>query len=103
MGQPEHFEDDGVVEEDGLDEASLDEAVLDGADDEALIRSVTVAETEAGERTDRFLAARLAPLSRTRIQRLVAEGQVLNGARVVGDAAERVNAADVLTLRIPPP
>lgn len=92
-----------MVEEDGLDEASLDEAVLDGADDEALIRSVTVAETEAGERTDRFLAARLAPLSRTRIQRLVAEGQVLNGARVVGDAAERVNAADVLTLRIPPP
>lgn len=65
--------------------------------------SLTVTETEGGTRIDRLLAARLAPLSRTRIQRLVAEGQVLNGARVVGDAAERVNAGDAITVTLPPP
>lgn len=97
MGQPELYEDDGP-EVGGLDAEGLDPAA-----DEGETRSVTVTAAEAGERIDRLLAARLAPLSRTRIQRLVAEGQILNGERVVGDPAERVNAADVLTLRLPPP
>ncbi len=81
----------------------LDAEGLEPADGEEEVRSVTVAAAETGERTDRLLAARLAPLSRTRIQRLVTEGRILNGGRVVGDAAERVNAADELTVRIPPP
>lgn len=67
----------------------------------ALILAVTPA--DAGERLDRVLA-RLAPeLSRTRIQRLVAEGQVSGSGGVVGDAAGRVNAGDIYTLVLPPP
>ncbi|MEW6257060.1 MAG: RluA family pseudouridine synthase [Pseudomonadota bacterium] len=96
MGQPELYEGDGLEDEFGAEGPEPAEA-------EGETRSVTVAPEEAGERIDRLLAARLAPLSRTRIQRLVAEGQILNGERVVGDAAERVNAADVLILRLPPP
>ncbi|MEP9376642.1 RluA family pseudouridine synthase [Aquabacter sp. CN5-332] len=88
MDQPD-FEND-----DALDVAT------EAADE---VHEVAVSAEEAGERTDRLLAARLAPLSRTRIQRLVTEGRVENGARVVGDAAERVNAGDVLTLRVPAP
>ncbi|MFG1402426.1 RluA family pseudouridine synthase [Xanthobacter sediminis] len=58
---------------------------------------------DQGARLDRVLA-RLAPdLSRTRIQRLVAEGRVRCGGRVVGDAAGRVNAGDIFTVLLPPP
>ncbi|OYW60780.1 MAG: RNA pseudouridine synthase [Rhizobiales bacterium 12-68-15] len=88
MDQPDIFEGDEP------DLASLAEGER---------HSLTVAEADNGLRIDRLLAARLAPLSRTRIQRLVADGQVLNGARVVGDAAERVNAGDTLTITLPPP
>ncbi|MDE1571223.1 RluA family pseudouridine synthase [Aquabacter sp. P-9] len=65
--------------------------------------AVTVEPADAGSRTDRFLAGRLPDLSRTRLQRLVADGRVRNGERVVGDAAERVNAGDVLTVAVPAP
>lgn len=76
----------------------------DGLDGEAAIElTLTAGAEDQGARLDRVLA-RLAPdLSRTRIQRLVAEGRVSAGGRVVGDAAGRVNAGDVFTLLLPPP
>lgn len=82
----------------------LDDGVDDGLDAAAGPELVLTAEAEdQGARLDRVLA-RLAPdLSRTRIQRLVAEGQVQAGGRVVGDAAGRVNAGDVFTIKLPPP
>ncbi len=65
--------------------------------------TITAGAEDAGQRLDRVLA-RLAPdLSRTRIQRLVADGQVQLGGRVVVDAAGRVNAGDVYTLALPEP
>ncbi len=78
-----------------------EDEVLDLAVSTDEVHTIAVGTEETGERIDRLLAARLAPLSRTRIQRLVTEGRVENGARVVGDTAERVNAGDVLTLRVP--
>lgn len=87
---------DGPVPDDA------DDLALDGADG-AVAFEVPVPPDAAGERTDRFLAGRLPDLSRTRIQRLVGEGRVRNGTRVVGDPAERVNGGDVLTLDVPPP
>ncbi|ABS67229.1 pseudouridine synthase, RluA family [Xanthobacter versatilis] len=75
--------------------------------DEGFTLTVQIAAEDAGERLDRVLARRLAleapELSRTRIQRLVTEGRVSVSGRVVGDAAGRVNAADVYTLFLPPP
>lgn len=58
---------------------------------------------DAGARLDKVLARHRPELSRTRIQRLVTEGQVSRGGRLVEDAAERVNAGDVFSLRLPPP
>ena len=80
---------------------------LDELDEDTLVLTVEAGAEDAGERLDRVLARRLAAqvpdLSRTRIQRLVAEGQVSVGGRVVGDAAGRVNAGEVYTLLLPPP
>ncbi len=47
----------------------------------AALEQFVVASGEAGQRLDRYLAARLARLSRTRLQELIAEGSVrVNGA-----------------------
>ncbi|MGR7995895.1 RluA family pseudouridine synthase [Xanthobacter sp. ZOL 2024] len=79
--------------DDSLEESSAEEPML----------TLAAAPEDAGARLDRVLA-RLAPdLSRTRIQRLVGEGRVLLGGRVVGDAATRVNAGDVFTVLLPAP
>ena len=94
-------------------DATMNQAEMNLADnglddlDEGFILTVQIAAEDAGERLDRVLARRLAreapELSRTRIQRLVTEGRVSVSGRVVGDAAGRVNAADVYTLFLPPP
>ncbi|MGU3496579.1 RluA family pseudouridine synthase [Xanthobacteraceae bacterium A53D] len=64
---------------------------------------MTATADDAGLRADRFLAAHLTGLSRTRLQKLVADGRVRVGDRVVGDAAERVNADDAWTVSVPAP
>jgi len=91
-----------IVDQTGGDDI-LDESLEgEGALAESTLTLAAEPEDEGG-RLDRVLA-RLAPdLSRTRIQRLVGEGRVLLGGRVVGDAAGRVNAGDVFTLMLPPP
>lgn len=83
---------------------AADDILDDGPDGEGALELTLTAEAEdQGARLDRVLA-RLAPdLSRTRIQRLVAEGRVRAGGRVVGDAAGRVNAGDAFTVLLPPP
>ncbi|MEP9354293.1 RluA family pseudouridine synthase [Xanthobacter sp. KR7-65] len=89
----------------GQDVSDIDPAGLDDIEDDAsgAVLTLAVAPEDAGARLDRVLA-RLAPdLSRTRIQRLVAEGRVSGSAGVVGDAASRVNAGDVYTLVLPAP
>jgi 23S rRNA pseudouridine1911/1915/1917 synthase len=59
---------------------------------------------EAGEggRLDRFVAARLADLSRTAVQRLIDDGFItLNGA--ICKASDKVGPGDAIAVRIPPP
>ncbi len=59
---------------------------------------------EAGEggRLDRFIAARLAGLSRTAVQRLIEDGFItLNGS--ASQASVKVGQGDVIVVRIPPP
>src|SRR5215204_2099122 len=63
---------------------------------------VTVAESEAGERADRLLAARLEGLSRSRLKTLILEGLLAIEGRTIRDPNTRVNGGDVLTLTIPP-
>ena len=60
-------------------------------------------EDEAGQRLDRFLAARLPDISRSRLQALIAEGRVqVNGAPVTR-AARKVAAGETVRLELPPP
>ena len=92
------------MEHESLDEDEiLDLAMGEGLDEGATAHVLTAEAGDAGVRADRFLAGRLPGLSRTRLQRLVADGQVTVGGRVVGDAAQRVNAAEVWTVAVPAP
>lgn len=63
---------------------------------------LTVPPGDAGERLDRFLAASLPDLSRSRLQRLIEDGQVTLAS---GDArpSGRLKAGDAIVVTIPPP
>lgn len=63
----------------------------------------TAGEAEAGWRLDRFLAAKLPELSRSRIQALIAAGSVRSGAGKVGDANHRIKPGETYTVEVPPP
>jgi 23S rRNA pseudouridine1911/1915/1917 synthase len=65
--------------------------------------TVTAEASEAGERLDRFLAARVKALSRTRLKRLVEAGQVTSGGAAVRDPALKVKAGQSFALTVPPP
>jgi 23S rRNA pseudouridine1911/1915/1917 synthase len=55
---------------------------------------------DAGARLDRFLAARLAEISRTRVQELIADGRALvNG--VAAKRAQRIDSGDVISVEVP--
>jgi len=64
--------------------------------------SVTVAPEQAGERLDRFLAAALPALSRSRLQALIKGGQVAAGGQVLHNAGLKVKAGDAVEVDIPP-
>jgi 23S rRNA pseudouridine1911/1915/1917 synthase len=65
----------------------------------------TVQPADAGARLDRVLAAQLGGLSRTRLKRLIEDGQVsLDGDAVaVTDPAMKVKPGQVFVIRVPPP
>lgn len=65
---------------------------------------IHVLTVEAGEggRLDRLVAARLADLSRTAVQRLIGDGFItLNGS--ICKASDKVGPGDVIVARVPPP
>ncbi|MCA9704409.1 MAG: RluA family pseudouridine synthase [Myxococcales bacterium] len=62
-----------------------------------------VAGTHDGYRIDRFIHARIPRLSRTRIQHIIARGQVSTGAGPVTRVAQRVRAGEVVTVLRPAP
>lgn len=58
---------------------------------------------DAGQRADRFLAARIGTISRARVKSLIEAGEVTcNGAALISPA-EPVRASATYTLRVPPP
>ncbi len=62
-----------------------------------------VAPDQAGNRVDRFLAAALDGLSRSRIQALIASGQArLNGAPLL-DAGHKLKPGETIVIAVPPP
>ena len=64
---------------------------------------VTVGAEEAGARLDRFLAGRLAQLSRSRLQALIRAGDVTRDGAAVGDLGLRVRSGETYTVAVPAP
>lgn len=64
--------------------------------------TVEVPQNKAGLRLDKFLAESVETLSRARIQALMAEGCVFNGAQVAQNPSAKVKAGEVYAVRMPP-
>ncbi|MGQ0742385.1 MAG: RluA family pseudouridine synthase [Alphaproteobacteria bacterium] len=67
------------------------------------VRRAHVRAEEAGERLDRFLAAALPELSRSRLQALIAQGAVACAGATIGDANRRVKPGEIYEVFVPPP
>lgn len=57
----------------------------------------------AGLRLDKYLAGRIAALSRSRIQSLIGDGHARVNGETIGDAGYRVKQGDTIALDVPPP
>jgi len=64
--------------------------------------TVQVEESEAAQRLDKVLSARLEDISRARLQALIAEGQVSINGETAKSASRKVQFADRLEVTIPP-
>jgi 23S rRNA pseudouridine1911/1915/1917 synthase len=64
---------------------------------------VVIAASEAGERLDRVLAARIGDLSRSRLKALILDGAVAIGGRTIRDPGHRVNSGETAVVAVPPP
>jgi 23S rRNA pseudouridine1911/1915/1917 synthase len=67
------------------------------------VHRFTVTTAAAGARLDKWLADSMTPVSRARIQALIAAGDVVRDGRAVRDGAHKVRAGESFTVRLPPP
>ena len=67
------------------------------------VRRIGVADGQAGERLDRFLAQALPDLSRSRLQQLIAKGGITREGRTIGDANTRVKPGETYEIAVPTP
>lgn len=65
-------------------------------------RTLTIDESQAGQRLDRVLAGAWSDLSRSRLQQLIAAGAVTGAKWAFDDASQKVKLGEALTLVIPP-
>ncbi|BCS35565.1 pseudouridine synthase [Luteitalea sp. TBR-22] len=80
------------------DEEFEDEAVEAGEGDPV---TLVIGEDEAGQRADQALAALLPGLSRSQVQRLIKDGQVRIGDRVLAKSSEVLAAGTTLVVQVP--
>lgn len=66
-------------------------------------RRVVVASEQAGWRLDRFLAAALGDVSRSRVQQLIASGAVSHTRKTIRDGNFRVKPGEAYTIHVPSP
>ncbi len=67
-----------------------------------LLEPSPVLPEEAGARLDKWLAARLPELSRTRVKTLIEEGLVMSAGQTIADASHRVKPGQAFTVAVPP-
>jgi 23S rRNA pseudouridine1911/1915/1917 synthase len=66
------------------------------------LHTLTVEASQAGMRLDRWLADRLPALSRSRLQALIAAGQLCLSGTAVSESSRKVKALEAFTLLVPP-
>jgi 23S rRNA pseudouridine1911/1915/1917 synthase len=66
-------------------------------------RRAVVGDTQAGWRLDRFLAAALSDISRSRLQQLLEAGAVTHTRKTMRDGNFRVKPGEAYTVSVPPP
>jgi 23S rRNA pseudouridine1911/1915/1917 synthase len=67
------------------------------------IETAAAGAEDQGTRLDRFLAAKLSTLSRTRLKALILAGEVQSSGRTIKDPGYRVKPGDNIAVRVPPP
>ena len=67
------------------------------------MRCLTAREADAGDRLDRFLAANLAELSRSRLRRLIEAGHVRAGEATITEPSYRVKSGERYRVAVPAP
>lgn len=67
------------------------------------MRRAVVANDQAGWRLDRFLAAALGDISRSRLQQLLQSGAVTHTRKTIRDGNFRVKPGEAYTVHVPPP
>ena len=67
------------------------------------MRRAVVANEQAGWRLDRFLAAALGDISRSRLQQLLQSGAVTHTRKTIRDGNFRVKPGEAYTVHVPPP
>lgn len=65
--------------------------------------TLTVAEADTGTRADRYIAANVPELTRSRVQALIRAGDVSTSHGVMTDVGHKLKAPDTLTIVVPPP
>lgn len=83
------------------DVVELDEEIEAGGGGQDHRFTVDVA--DAGSRLDAVITARLAPLTRAAVQRLIDDGHVTLGGSVASKASAKLKYADEVTVHVPPP
>jgi len=68
-----------------------------------VMRRAVVASEQAGWRLDRFLAAALGDISRSRLQQLLQSGAVTHTRKTIRDGNFRVKSGEAYTVHVPPP
>ncbi len=77
--------------------------MTDAAPDTVFDVAVPPAESEAGGRLDRLLAAQLPQYSRSRMKTLIEGGRVSCGGATITEPSYRVKPGQIFTVAIPPP
>ena len=87
------------------DADDIDEEELETAEAPAVaagLHTLTVDETDAGTRLDRFVTGKLG-LSRSRVQALIRDGYVEGTTGPLKDAGSKVRTGQALRVNVPPP
>jgi len=79
------------------------ETLTDAPGPHKAVHDLTVPRASAGERLDRFLAARVPALSRSRLQALIRDGAVAVDGAAVGEAARKLRAGQAVRVVVPAP